>query len=85
MQQIKSILQKKHYHVLESSYICYIAQKTINQLFNTNEVSVISYKQKKLKLKANQILISELRLRQSEIIAKINQDLKNNKIDKITY
>lgn len=87
MKKISTILEKRNYYkTLESSHICFVAQKELDKIFGAKKISVISYRNGNLKIRAeNNYLLSEIRMKQGEIIFEVNKKFKNNKIRKVSF
>ena len=85
MKKIDNILKNKSsYDIYRSSYVCFVAQVILDQIFEKNNIHVLSLKGKNLNLKsANNFLATEIIFQKDEIIKQINTKIGTSVVEKI--
>ena len=86
MDLIESILKKRaNYQIYQASFVCYRAQKVFDKIFSKNNIKVIAFGNKNLKIKTNnKFLITEIKIKQEQILDQINKSIGKILIKKIT-
>lgn len=85
MKKVTNILKKRdYYNIYQSSYVCFVAKEIIDGLFGENSVKIVSFKNKQLRLRAeNNFLATEIKMRKEMIIDQINKKIKTTQIQDI--